>query len=92
MRYVKILDNIYFDLEHDNYEWINKWFDFILNMADEQLYFLKPKLRLLEDKINFYNLANDQYIEALKRLLYDMKNLDDEDSEDYKIRALGALN
>lgn len=36
--YVRILDNIYFDLEHDNSEYINKWFDFILNMIDEQLY------------------------------------------------------
>lgn len=36
--YVKALDNIYFDLEHDNNEMINYWFDHILNMYDEQLF------------------------------------------------------
>lgn len=37
--YVNRLDNIYFDLEHDTNEDINKWFNFILDMADEQIYF-----------------------------------------------------
>ena len=36
--YVKRIDNIYFDLEHDTNEAINAWFDFILCMADEQIY------------------------------------------------------
>lgn len=36
--YVKPIDNIYFDLKHDNNAMINKWFNFILNMYDEQLY------------------------------------------------------
>lgn len=38
--YNRILDSIYFDLEHDSNIEINKWFNFILNMADEQLYYL----------------------------------------------------
>ena len=42
--YVNRLNNIYFDLEHDtNYD-INKWFNFILDMADEQIYYSKTQL------------------------------------------------
>ena len=36
--YVNKLNDIYFDLDHDNEEAINKWFNFILDMADEQIY------------------------------------------------------
>lgn len=36
--YVNAIHNIYFDLEHDNNEMLNYWFDFILNMYDEQLF------------------------------------------------------
>lgn len=36
--YMKAFDNIYFDLKHDNNDVLNYWFDFILNMYDEQLY------------------------------------------------------
>ena len=36
--YVKRLDNIYFDMKHDTNEDINAWFNFILDMADEQLF------------------------------------------------------
>ena len=42
--YVNRLNNIYFDLEHDSNEDINKWFNFILDMADEQLYFSENRL------------------------------------------------
>jgi Fic family protein len=42
--YVNRLNNIYFDLENDtNYE-INKWFNFMLDMADEQIYYSKNQL------------------------------------------------
>ena len=44
--YVNKIDNIYFDLEHDNYESINAWFNFMLDMADEQIY---KSLNLLND-------------------------------------------
>ena len=46
--YVKIIDNIYFDLEHDSNDVINKWFDFILKMTDEQIYFSSHKLETIE--------------------------------------------
>ncbi len=45
--YVDRIDNIYFDLEHDCNEELNRWFDFILNMVDEQLlYFNNNSYRL----------------------------------------------
>lgn len=36
--YVKRIDNIYFDIKHDSNNEINAWFNFILDMIDEQLY------------------------------------------------------
>lgn len=36
--YVNAINGIYFDLEHDNNDMLNYWFNFILNMYDEQLY------------------------------------------------------
>lgn len=36
--YIQGPDNIYFDLEHDNNEVINYWFNWMLNMYDEQLF------------------------------------------------------
>lgn len=48
--YMKSFDNIYFDLKHDNNDAINYWFDFILNMYDEQLYNKKNMINNI-DKI-----------------------------------------
>ncbi|MBD9098005.1 hypothetical protein EGP98_00145 [bacterium] len=42
--YVNRIDDIYFDLEHDSNHEINRWFDFVLNMVDEQLYYGKEKI------------------------------------------------
>lgn len=65
LTYVNIIDNIYFDLEHDNNIMINKWFDFILNMADEQIYMSTNKLGLvgdnfLEDLTDVRKNTNDE--------------------------------
>ena len=46
--YAKRINDIYFDLEHDCNDEINKWFDFILNMVDEQLFFWQKRLPELE--------------------------------------------
>lgn len=54
--YAKILNSIYFDLEHDNNDQINKWFDYMLNMYDEQLYFMSNQLRNNSDALE--NIAN----------------------------------
>ena len=42
--YAKAIDSIYFDLEHDNKDAINAWFNTMLNMADEQIYSSGNKL------------------------------------------------
>jgi len=46
--YVKRLDNIYFDVEHDTNDNINKWFDFILDMADERIFVARNKLDTID--------------------------------------------
>lgn len=46
--YVKRLDNIYFDVEHDTNQNINKWFDFILDMADERIFVARNKLDIID--------------------------------------------
>ena len=47
--YVDRIDNIYFDLEHDSNEMINKWFNSILFMADEQIYRANERLAYASD-------------------------------------------
>ena len=37
--YVKRIDQIYFDLEHDCNKELNQWFDFMLNRVDDQLHY-----------------------------------------------------
>ncbi len=58
--YAKTINQIYFDLEHDTNNAINEWFDFILNMVDEQIYFSQSKLENAENpmmKISTDNTA-----------------------------------
>ncbi len=62
--YAKRINDIYFDLEHDSNKEINKWFDFILNMVDEQLYFSINRIPKLEK--SFANISK-------------MKNTDNEE-------------
>lgn len=49
--YVKRIDNIYFDLKHDSNEEINAWFNFILDMVDEQLYKATTKLEKIDSSL-----------------------------------------
>ena len=42
--YYKRMDVLYFGLEHDGNDEINRLFDFMLNMCDEQLYYMENKL------------------------------------------------
>ncbi len=48
--YAKVLDNIYFDLKHDTNDSINDWFNFILNMADEQLYMANNRIPRIDKR------------------------------------------
>ena len=46
--YVKRIDNIYFDTKNDSNIEINAWFNFILDMIDEQLYKAMNKLEKID--------------------------------------------
>lgn len=84
LTYVKILDNIYFDIEHDNNEYINKWFDFVLNMIDEQLYYSNSKIAKLKNTYDLYKTDDKKFNIILKRILNDIKKVD-EVSKDVKV-------
>lgn len=70
--YVDILDNIYFDLEHDNNLYINKWFNFILNMIDEQLYYSNSKLNNLRKTYDLYKLDDEKFNKVFDKIINDM--------------------
>lgn len=50
--YAKRINNIYFDVENDTNMAINMWFDFILDMVDEQIYHSSNRL----ETVNVSNL------------------------------------
>lgn len=51
--YVKKINDIYFDTEHDSNEEINRFFDFLLNMTDDQIHYMTSD----ESKSKLDNLA-----------------------------------
>ncbi len=59
--YVNRLDSIYFDLEHDCNDEINRWFQFCLDMTDEQLFFLTNEMK--ENRKELDELEKRLYIE-----------------------------
>lgn len=75
--YTNILDSIYFDLEHDNNEYINKWFDFILNMVDEQLYFSRSQLEKLRKTYDLYKIDDQTFNKIFNRIVNDMMSVDE---------------
>lgn len=71
--YVNRIDDIYFDLEHDSNHEINRWFDFMLNMVDEQLYYSKmriPRFKRLVPAFFDKNKEpnNSQIVEEVKKI------------------------
>lgn len=67
--YVKRINNIYFDLEHDTNEAINDWFDFILSMADEQLLVANSLLSRADvERIKSFSLENNPKKMRLSRI------------------------
>lgn len=54
-QYYNMLDSIYFDLEHDCNDEINNWFDFILFMYDEQIYFCSNNLNSSQRNLQYFN-------------------------------------
>lgn len=64
--YVKKIDNIYFDIKHDCNDEINQFFDFILNITDEQINFMttdESKRKLDELLIAFENASSADVVE-----------------------------
>ena len=53
-------------MEHDTNEAINRWFEFILNMNDEQIFYNTNRINELEEAM--HNLGNYQGEEKRKIL------------------------
>lgn len=64
--YYKRIHNIYFDLEHENNDEINEWFDFYLSMCDEQMYYLTNKIKRKNYSTNYLNNSGDKNYEKIK--------------------------
>ncbi len=70
LTYANRINAIYFDLEHDsNYE-INQWFNFILDMVDEQLFYFNSNSYRLEDIVpNISKMASSNQSEVSEAIL-----------------------
>lgn len=67
--YARRIDNIYFDLEHDSNEEINLWFNFLLNMIDEQIYFHNNRINTLDKSLkNLKTLENTDNSDIHKKI------------------------
>lgn len=62
--YVKRLDNIYFDMKHDTNDSINDWFNFILDMADEQLFVAVGRIPSIDNRF----IVDDSNIKKIKSM------------------------
>lgn len=61
--YANRINAIYFDLVHDTNDAINHWFDFVLNMADEQIYYNKNRLHQYRDFLKDLEKQRETYTE-----------------------------
>ena len=68
LTYVKIINKIAFDLETDSNKAINNWFNFILDMADEQLNYSKTKLEHLIETSQRYNEPQQEILRRVKQM------------------------
>lgn len=70
--YINALDNTYFDLEHDNNEILNYWFNFILNMYDEQLFskqiMIDDMENVMERIINVKDRIDQDLVEKIQKI------------------------
>ncbi len=64
--YVNRIDNIYFDVEHDCNDEINNWFDFCLNMTDDQLFFLSNEIK--ESRYKLERFENENISKKIKSM------------------------
>ena len=70
--YALRIDSIYFDLEHECNEEINKWFDFILDMVDEQLYYNMSQRERLDTSLNNIEELSSNQIDEIRKLIQKM--------------------
>lgn len=60
--YARRINDIYFDLEHDSNPEINKWFDFMLNMVDEQLFYKTANISKIDEALK--NISKIQHTDT----------------------------
>ena len=66
--YLKRINEIYFDLEHDSNEEINKYLDYMLDMNDEQIFYMSNHLKQIEDVLKrFEENPNGEEIEQMAK-------------------------
>lgn len=66
--YVKCINNIAFNLNDDTNEAINRWFDFVLTMADEQLAYSKERLEHLIESTQRTSGSNEEIIRRVRQM------------------------
>ena len=68
LTYVKTINRIAFNLTEDTNKAINDWFNFILTMADEQLFFSKNKLEHLIESSQQHNASQQEVLKRVKQM------------------------
>lgn len=71
LTYAKRINDIWFDMEHDNNEELNNWLNFILDMVDEQIFYISSNMRklieLFMDSEISRKFRNDELIEQYEK-------------------------
>lgn len=71
--YAKRINSIYFDMENDTNAEINRWFDFILNMFDEQIYYNSNRIIEFEQSLLTLEKMQDTDSSFDKEIIKKMK-------------------
>ncbi len=70
--YARTINDIYFDLEHDSNEEINAWFNFILNRADDAIFYNTNRVssleRAFENIKNMKDTDSEKYQDTLSKM------------------------
>jgi len=74
--YANRIDNIYFDIKNDTNLAINKWFEFILNMVDEQIFYSNNLLdRINISKLRYFDSFDGEHANGSSMRLSKIKKL-----------------
>ena len=66
--YAKYINQIAFNLKDDTNKAINRWFDFILDMADEQLNYLITRLTHLIETSQKHDISQQEVLKRVKQM------------------------